>query len=574
MKVFANKDGVKNITFKNSCFSIQSDQSTIVIKTKDHSVVLEGEIYRIDQKYCNELSPVEVMRELKNLLSISIEEFLAKIEGLYAIAINYNQENTIRIFRSQGVSYDIFYCKDATSYLVSDSYHDFETKRETNNNSLACVLAEGYCPDRHTQFKNIFRLASDEFLTLSGQGLKKEKLALKIVKINEALSLDTFNTVFTDSLLSRRSKSSNWVEISGGWDSTTLLGALCHHDSQDIHAITTSIKLVDGLHFNKYEVEKAEKISSFYNVPLSTVDYDFSDSSLIDNWYTNVSKMVEHQMFETHMLWRPLMYNIINRDGVEGAACFNSSFSDSIFNFGNSQYVTIMQNSYVFREFMDKMVTYLYGPSFLKTISDQSYSSDYIFKMFNWHFNAKKDDLFETDETNKYNKYLLSFIYGKLGKAVPFSRPGIYQYMKKQSIEEFENFINEHYIEKLAHSLNSENIYFILLELYRHFYLQGGDQKSVLYGLDKSKIQPATPFLDNSLMNFVAQMPESWGRGVDSWSHTKYPLKNFAHTQIKFPHNILSDSKFHAYVHEDDEHKNVNINHELLYNSVFSKELF
>ena len=191
--------------------------------------------------------------------------------------------------------------------------------------------------------------------------------------------------------------------------------------------------------------------------------------------------------------------------------------------------------------------------------------------MFQWHNRVKDTDIYEVhSHMDNMNKYLLSFIYGRY-RTVPFSKPFISEYMTESGTREFEHSLVDNYILPLAELLNDETVYFVFLELYKHFYLQGCEQKQVLYGLNFNRIKPAIPFLDGDLLNLMAKAPEDWGRGVSSWNNTKYPLKQYAVSQIDFSEEILSNHKSHAYIYENEAHRNVNLNNELMYRSFFAR---
>lgn len=443
-----------------------------------------------------------------------------------------------------------------------------------DNNGIACILTEGYCPDRHTQYKGVYRLATDEYLLIKKDGLKRNKKIPSPLKIDENIKLERYCDTLKTAILSRASNTTNWVETSGGWDSATILGTLRTYNCKNIRAVTVSVSLSDGLNFNKYEVSKSQELAKYYNIPLTIIDFNLNDDALLHTFRSNLEVIKNQHIFDTQSLWRPVMYDVVNAKGEEGAVCFNGLFSDSIHNFGFSQYLTLIDNSTAFREFADKMATYLYSPSFLKKIPDSSYSKDFVYRIFQWHNRMKDTDIYEVhSQMDKLNKYLLSFIYGRY-RTVPFSKPFVSDYMTESGTREFEHFLVDNYILPLAELLNDETVYFVFLELYKHFYLQGCEQKQVLYGLNFDRVKPAIPFLDGDLLNIMSQAPEDWGRGVSSWNNTKYPLKQYAASQIDFSEEILSNHKCHAYIYENEAHRNVNLNNELMYRSVFARELF
>ena len=71
---------------------------------------------------------------------------------------------------------------------------------------------------------------------------------------------------------------------------------------------------------------------------------------------------------------------IINKDKE---VIFAGEISDGAHNFGFSQYATMFHPTYEFREYADKMASYLFGPTFLKRIVDGDYKLDPKYVLIN-----------------------------------------------------------------------------------------------------------------------------------------------------------------------------------------------
>ena len=81
---------------------------------------------------------------------------------------------------------------------------------------------------------------------------------------------------------------------------------------------------------------------------------------------------------------------------------FAGEISDGLHNLGFSQYVTIFHpQSYDFREYSDKMNSYLFGPTFFKSILENKIKDDPVFEYFKF---LNKDVIFEKLSKNNIHK--------------------------------------------------------------------------------------------------------------------------------------------------------------------------
>ena len=78
-----------------------------------------------------------------------------------------------------------------------------------------------------------------------------------------------------------------------------------------------------------------------------------------------------------------LHYNLI-KEGTKKfgvADFFSGEISDGAHNFGFSQYLTLVDNeSNGYREYCDKMMNYLFGPTFFNKIKNKTYDDDPVFQ--------------------------------------------------------------------------------------------------------------------------------------------------------------------------------------------------
>ena len=87
-----------------------------------------------------------------------------------------------------------------------------------------------------------------------------------------------------------------------------------------------------------------------------------------------------------------LHYNLVKEGHKKFGASdfFSGEISDGAHNFGFSQYLTLADNeSNGYREYCDKMINYLFGPSFFNKVKKGTHISDPIFKFLKSKLNIK-----------------------------------------------------------------------------------------------------------------------------------------------------------------------------------------
>ena len=363
--------------------------------------------------------------------------------------------------------------------------------------------------------------------------------------------LETYTEILQNSILSQASDIENWVLISGGWDSTIMLATLCKHiDKDKIKPIVGKLLLPDGRCYNPYEVSKAQKIAAYYDLECEVADTWMSNDKIVKQISSLSTNLRSNLLYQ----WMPGFYaisKIISKKGKKGGTVFYGAFSDALHNFGFSQFISLPYLSYDFREYSDKMRNYLYSPSFLTKVLNSSYEDDFIFKLFWWHANSEHDLAINNNQNDALFNYLLSFIISDL--RIPFAPIASEKVFKEEAQESFKKWLYDNYFSEAVENINTENMYFYLTHLYKYFHLQSYDNSIIQNSFEGTGYHPCLPFLDARLAEFLAAMPEDWGRGLE-WKQIKYPLKQYAYRHLDVPVDII-ESDFHSYIDEkeDDE---------------------
>ena len=90
---------------------------------------------------------------------------------------------------------------------------------------------------------------------------------------------------------------------------------------------------------------------------------------------------------------------------------FAGEISDGAHNFGFSQYVTMFHpSSQDFREYSDKMASYLFGPTFYSVLKSKEHKNDPIWNLF---YDRKKDLIFDDIKENnqEFNTQFLNSFF-------------------------------------------------------------------------------------------------------------------------------------------------------------------
>jgi hypothetical protein len=102
---------------------------------------------------------------------------------------------------------------------------------------------------------------------------------------------------------------------------------------------------------------------------------------------------------------------------------------------------------------------------------------------------------------------------------------------------------------KITPPVDVDNVYASYLYLYNRFHWQGSTVRSLQIMADYYQLNTDLPFWNSGLQDFLAKMPEDWGRGLDL-NPTKYPLKKMLKDKIDYPYDYQKGA--HSYTYDVD----------------------
>ena len=505
-------------------------------------------------------SPKETVKTLLERNKFVPKDLQKNIDGRF-IVINI-KKNLLRIFSDKLGRTDLFYSKEKNIYTFSTVLNDFSTPGYNDDLGLInfFMLYGSRAPRKQTLFSNIKRLGVGDVLLINKDLIIKNNY-INLKKYNNH-NQKKYNELFLKALEKRGNKDLNVVYLSSGWDSTSILAGLKYiYGAKKVVAVTsraTNSKRT-GTH-NKYEINRAVKIAKAIGVKHYIVDTDYSKLKLknIKEWLNFTKK---YGLYGSTAMGQYQLAKFVSNSFGKETTAFSGENSDGVHNLGFSQYVSIFHKySRDFREYFDKMRLYLYGPTFLKSITEGYVNEDPAFKiikMFAGEHNFNK----VINSKNSIIKEMLTscFLYSN---RIPYFKGKISDVLNNTGIKYYYNQIYKLYLLDFESKFDYNNPYDTYLNIYPSFHWQSSNVACVELAGSENGIYNKLPFQDFELVSYISSSPESFGKGLDL-NPVKYPLKRFLEEKMKFPMEIGLGP--HSYIY--DTRPNFSILGEYIYGS-------
>ena len=512
------------------------------------------------------MSPVSGEELQRRLLSATATEFKQKAEGSFVLFsfVNDQVEVVSDVFGKR----DIYYKGDGSEVEVSSSLEYFSENEKIDDKKalIHTLTVYGNRPaKKDTLDASISRLGVREVLRVTPEGKFEisefEPELLDSQQFDEK-QLEEYSDIFLDAIEIRGSEVGNIVFLSSGWDSTAILAGLV-----EVFGKSKVRGVIGRLNYskrsgviNQFELDRAEAIARHYDVDLEVVDLDYSGDvdSVVKEYFPLLKK---HDMFNCTALNWLMLGKKVKEIRKQGEVVFSGEISDALHNIGFAQYTGVFHQTYGFREYSDKMMSYLFGPTFYKTLAEGSQDTDQVFGFIkSMNPNAILDDYPKGLEAT--GKMLLESFFLRSARIPGMSLENI-----KMLSDEGRNFYQESmgsYFSK--HNVTPDNIYSCYLDIYSSFHWQGATIASLSYSGDYYDFDMELPFWDTRLLNLMSRAPEYWGRGLEI-NNTKYPLKWFLKNRVKdYPFHLQTGP--HSYLYDVDH--SFSLGDELLFASGFT----
>jgi len=563
----------------NGFLRLSDVEGALVAENDDVRLIIEGELYYYlkdgHAKILDRDEEKSLRQALKrNVLGLDPAEISDHLEGNYvALWINKKRREAC-LFGDYLNRLNVYYRQADGEMLVGTHLRSLtDSIKGLKYDQLAlysyCLL--GYVPAKETFYEGVRRIGPDESLRFSKDGATITRRS-KPAYIREygREDINRYDSLISTAVDSRASKK-NVVMNSGGWDSTSLVYLLKrNHDSSSIKSLVFEVALTDKQEFNCFEVDKVKRISKFFGIKTETCRIDYADKKMIDLWESNLGLLRDNHVY----FWLHHLKMADQAAGMAGrsGSVFNGEASDSIHNFGFSQFVSVNYPEMYLREYADKGKSYLSGPTFLKKISEGTYTQDEVYRFFQYYYGAARFDAAHGPTKARFESYLQSFMLSY--PRVPFAKWANTDLASPKVIAQYCMHLSHEYFGELAEILTPENLYYVLLQTYRMFHFQSSQIRVNQVGLSSHGLSCMMPFLDLQMVKYMYSMPEHWGRGLELKT-TKYPLRYLATERWKMPLDILEEPGPHSYIAENDKRWTYaggswSIYCEILFRSVFT----
>ena len=195
--------------------------------------------------------------------------------------------------------------------------------------------------------------------------------------------MEEYADTLLESIEAAGSRHGNVVYLSSGWDSTSLLGCLVKlFGARKVRAVIGRMLYSEraGV-INQFELDRARAMADYYGVRLDVVDFDYRKE--IPAVFERLQPLLRaHQIAGMTLISHGTLADFAARTTGGDETVFAGEISDGAHNLGFSQFATIFHPVLEFREYADKMGSYLFGPTFLGLFRNGQFRNDVIYALF------------------------------------------------------------------------------------------------------------------------------------------------------------------------------------------------
>lgn len=542
-----NENSCGELIYKEDGIQIESEfQQAIVRKNSSGTVICLGKV-----KVKNKLKSIDIY--FNEINKNSFQSVNQDLEGRFILVLIVG--TSLFICSDQFGKLDIYYQYNQDSITLASNFDLLPANPAKDGYNQAALIHTltyyGYCPPKKdTLYNSVKRLGIDEYAHIQKRKLilTKRKFNAQITKSYNENKHDDYVDTFLSHLQDNASDEMNLVYLSSGWDSTSILAGLVHlFGKNKVSGVIGKMKFSKRSGCcNQIEIDKAKKFAKYYGIKLYEVDFDLTveNKSYFDELR---AKMRRHQLYAITGLTHDKLAIQASSSSKNNTKIFAGEISDGAHNLGFSQYASIFHPSYGFREYSDKMSSYLFGPTFLSLLMNGQFINDPIYQLFKSRVGA---DIFDEvrDDPQEINLQLLTSFFLRNAR-LPLWSLGNEKILTSEGRTYYTQEMQKKYLVNIAKEMNVDNIYASYLYLYNSFHWQGSTVRSLQTMADYYQLSTDLPFWNSQLQDFLAKMPEGWGRGLDL-NHTKYPLKKMLKDKLDYPYDFQEGA--HSYTYDID----------------------
>lgn len=495
---------------------------------------------------------------------------IPEVEGRFVL-VKVGQTGTCEVWTDQFGRIDVYWQQLDGSIMLGTGLDLLAVAQQGSSSDSVSVAhaltVYGSRPaKKHTLYREVQRLGVNQGIRLA-QGryelLSRPFKAVSAVAYGDR-DLHRYTDLFLEAIRARASSDGNVVYLSSGWDSTSILACLVHlFGNRKVRAVIGRMQYAErsGV-INEFEMDRAQAVADYFGVPLDIIELDYRRSApaLVER----LRGLFRSQQFGNLTGFNHwLLAGGVAKTAEGREVIFNGEMSDGAHNLGFSQFVSIFHPASLgFREYSDKMASYLFGPTFLRQLIKGRHEQDPVWQLFRQrNCNTKFEELAQGEQA--ITRQLLASFFLRGGRIPLYSLDNT-RLLTPEGREVYSRESERIYLENICDKVNKDNLYAWYLHLYNSFHWQGATVATLEHTAEAHGLRCVSPFHDSALIDFLSAMPESWGRGLDL-NPTKYPLKWLLRNRIDYPNHLQVG--LHSYIY--DVNPNFTLLGEILHASSF-----
>ena len=554
--VYRDRDGLDTL-YRTPDFLVQGDSTAIPIKAGNQvRAVFCGSVTG-QRNGTDSISRLNIKDTAFHTVVCSkrAEQCARDIEGRYILVRIYDN-GSAEICCDRYGKVDLYYQRIGDGIIFASDLSMLPFKENAIKYDQVAVahslLVYGFRPPkRKTLYTGVSRLGVNEIALWENNATRFYDTPPHIVETDEEFGskhLHRYSDIFLDALEKMSSPNGNVVYVSSGWDSTSILAGLVHlHGPKNVRAVIGRFNFSDrsGIS-NPFELTRVKAVTDYFGVELdiTEINHAHRGPEIVDRW----EEFQRSHMFSglSMYLWALLSEHITST--TSGEAIFSGEISDGIHNLGFSQHTTIHGHPVLaFREYSDKMASYLFGPNFFRLMLEKNAEEDVIYDLLKRQHQGKTfEKLAVTHEDCARQLFASLFTRDLRMPGWSLENSSI---LTKNGRESYSSEMEEQYFNAPAKVATPETLYSWYIHLYNSFHWQGGTVTTLGYTAEKQGFEMNLPFHDSRLHEFLSEMPESAGRGLEI-RPTKYPLKWMLENKIDYPMHLQVGP--HSYIYDTD----------------------
>lgn len=419
---------------------------------------------------------------------------------------------------------------------------------------------------KHNLYQGVQRLGVNQGIRLSAGGYELLERPFRAVNTAAYTERDLHRhaDLLLEAIGARASRDGNVVYLSSGWDSTSILACLVHlFGKRKVRAVIGRMNYADrsGV-INQFEMDRARAVADYFGVRLDIIELDYrKEAPAILERVKGLFRSQQFGNLTGFNHW--LLAEGVAKTAMGNETIFVGEMSDGAYNLGFSQFVSFFHPaSLEFREYGDKMASYLFGPTFLRQLQKGAHEQDPVWQIYKQRNPSTKFDPLKQGD-NAISKQLLASFFLRGGRMPLYSLENT-RMLTPEGREVYGRESERKYLDGICGHVNTDNLYAWYLQLYNTFHWQGATVATLEHTTEAHGLRCVLPFHDSAIIDFLSAMPESWGRGLDLNS-TKYPLKWMLRNRIDYPTHLQVGP--HSYTY--DVNPNFTLLGEILHVSSF-----